>query len=268
MRTYRSFPHPRHVLAYGLPDVTGRLSAGTLARSLVFDRWLLAPPPFTADALPSYPKSVQYQGMQAAGTPDRAVSWQPYSQEHNWFGSTTPGGRHYNGHLFYQPPDEEEWWHITHPGSPVGDFQMIHVSTEFEVPWSTSEQHQLFVALPTPFTGFYHNFSQGGWQGGPNFQPSSAQRTAVPPPGFPLEAQTQSYLCYQLVDSWPFFIAFARCSAGFTAHFTDGDIGAWQSGSASWNIDNVTAFGYSGAVPLTDSLVHHRADCPTEDVYR
>ena len=94
--------------------------------------------------------------------------------------------------------------------------------------------------------GQYHNFVH------------PHQQTGLPgassPPGYPISAYTQSYLCFPLLYNSEgvstYYFAFAKCTAGFTAHFTQGDLAAWQSGAAVWSIDEVTAFGYSDAVPI------------------
>ena len=227
---FRSLPHPQDVLAYQL-----HLSPSTRTVALESDYvepgWgedflLLAP----WEDFPSFPSGVQYQGIsQAAERP-----WRHYSAVAYLFGPSP--GKDRTRHLFYEHT----------PGQQHADeYTAIKTSTDY----SLSADGKLYVLLPIAYRGVY-DFSKGQYAGPQGIVHSS-------PPGFPLSPYTQSYLGFPLYKGntdgiGEHFYVVGKCTAGFTANFTQGNLGIWQSATTGhqWAIDDVTAFGYSDAVAI------------------
>lgn len=269
MQIHRSLPDVSRVLAYDI--FVGNMGPG--AGAPVFkhnnEYWLMAPD--VAEDFPAFPESVQYQGTQQQGSrPWQHVDW----------GWDAPSGR-YGGFVFtgmwsfplsnYDSPPSDEHRRALRPDRPgynrprVSDPRryeglarrdlqyamhkaaVFFTSTDYDArPYASDHAHRkLAVAMPVPQVEPY-DFSKGQW--------SSADGNAGhSPPGFPLSLYNFCLLCFQIMAGLPFFWAVGWCTAGFTAHFTTGNLGQFLQGSSGvWAIDDVTAFGYSGGTAISN----------------
>ena len=271
---FRSNPHPQHVLRWNAiaSHESAETQAAAIASSWFFDNGdgfgLYADnTPF-----PSFPSGVQYAGR----SEDTTRSW------YQWHETVKAGAsvaNHYQHPLLFGPrPGSGRTRHMLYKypwaGGDRYHYTFVEVSTRYElslpsprfgIVQDVGTRPTFWVAIPyTPpdnltwgtvlQNGLVWDFSKGQYH---NFV-HPHQQTGLPgassPPGYPISAYTQSYLCFPLLYNSEgvstYYFAFAKCTAGFTAHFTQGDLAAWQSGAAVWSIDEVTAFGYSDAVPI------------------
>lgn len=246
---FRSIPHPQDVLAWQhlrFADTDAERARAATSRYLMPGGWfgssiLLAPD----EPFPSFPSGVQYQGTSQAGS----RPWEHVSE---------------NSFAWGPIPGTERTRHMLYEHTPGHDDSYSYMAIKTSTDYALSFDGKLYVLLPQRYDTPY-DFSTGQWSS------DDVTGAAKSPPSFPLSPYTQSYLCMLLHDIHletthhvADFFAVGKCTAGFTANFTTGSLGIWQSGTGDWAIDDVTAFGYSDAVAIEDATGVIGAYCPWE----
>lgn len=256
---FRSLPHPRRVLQYeaftaGHPNV-GRVPFSKWTFKVGDDNGGVYGTYAPTEELPSFPSSVQYQGVYSPTAP-----YQFYN-EGNYY-SPLSGSRT----LALWAPRRGRRSHLllTIPGA-TGINRFFWFMIKTSTPYSLSADGRLWVAMPYvhgPTDYAPYHFGGGTWKN---------RGAAKSPPWFPFSPYTESFLCFPMfiagsataAQTWVLhhWFAVGKCTAGFTPHFVSGTLGDWQAGR-DYEIDQIHSFGYSNSATIEGQSGLEGVDAP------